>query len=623
MPPAKDKAAATKRKQVIQKDQFKDFDEPEYWNSTSNKRSKFRTVFTVIGLEKSDEQCKAYWDHLRTQNFKTAGNWYTEQVYSDDTPVMTGRGTLSAAKIQEEIKQNQSYLIKQLSECTTLSPLQAAARYVTFIVEQEGKDCHSFIYDLQGRDQMVRFVTEMFVSAQFSAHTYRESLTKMLFPATRQGAWRKYHLSGDADTKKRNSRTIAIEDRNLDSVVASHNIIDNMHQDISQEENSVFMDTQPLLKRAKIQSGTPEADEDLLHTRKSRTSCGEPDTSTWHQAQSPKIEAGVEREEEHTQKLAADSARAQSLFYHKADQDVSKSSVHPQPEPVSSQPCSEASATRPTIFTSSTPVLQRSDISLQHIFSAASISDPIDAAIKAVGEPDGSVSLEIAGRYETALESTNGPRSGTSAVPNLGFLTPSASQGLFTTPEASDAVNCDSAETHTVANTSVNEEATSMKIVYRATADDIQAEGVQMRKQIAELVREVEKQETILKRYDKRAKEQVEEIAEQLQEIKELKASRAEKEREFAEISEQMKVQLDRLLAQKDEDLKNLNRMLRLKDESIARLEKHGIERENWIMEMEQNSNKKNQAIKSLQRKFVELAEKLGDQVSEEEPGKC
>jgi hypothetical protein len=622
MPPAKVKAAATKRKQVIQKDQFKDFGEPEYWNSTSNKRSKFRTVFTVIGLEKSDEQCKTYWDRLRTQNFKIAGNWYTEQVYSDGIPIATGRGTLSAAKIQEEIKQNQSYLIKQLSECTALSPLQAAARYVTFIVEQEGKDRHSFIYDLQGRDQMVQFVTEMLVSAQFSAQTYRESLTKMLFPATRQGAWRKYHLAGDADAKKRNSRTMAIEDRNLDSNVASHNIIDNLHQDISQEENLVFIDTQPLSKRAKIQPEAPEADGDLLHTRKSRTSCGEPDTSTRHRARSPKIEAGVEREEEHTQKFAADSARARSLFYYKADKDVSKSSVHPQPESVSSQPCSEASAARPTSFASSTPVLQRSDISLQHIFSAASISDPIDAAIKAAGEPDGSVSLESAGRYETALESTNGPRSGTSAIPNLGFLTPPASQGLSTVPEASGAGNCDYAETHTVVNNPLSEGATSMKIVYRATADDTQAEGLQMRKQIAELVREIEKQETILKRYDKRAKEQVEEIAEQLQEIKELKASRAEKERGFAEIPEQMKVQHDRLLAQKDEDVKNLNRMLRLKDESIARLEKHGLERENWIMEMAQISNKKNQAIKSLQRKLVELAGKLGDQVSEEEPGK-
>lgn len=43
----------------------------------------FRTVLTTIDLEKSDDQCQTYWDRLRTLNFKTAENWYTEQVYSE------------------------------------------------------------------------------------------------------------------------------------------------------------------------------------------------------------------------------------------------------------------------------------------------------------------------------------------------------------------------------------------------------------------------------------------------------------------------------------------------------------------------------------------------------------
>src|SRR5437016_300922 len=67
----------TKDKAVVQKDQFKDYDEPAYFKPKSSKRSKLRTVFARIGLEKSDEQCKIYWDRLRTRNFQTAGSWYT------------------------------------------------------------------------------------------------------------------------------------------------------------------------------------------------------------------------------------------------------------------------------------------------------------------------------------------------------------------------------------------------------------------------------------------------------------------------------------------------------------------------------------------------------------------
>jgi hypothetical protein len=342
---------------------------------------------------------------------------------------------------------------------------------------------------------------------------------------------------------------------------------------------------------------------------------------TRHQVQSPKIEAGVKREDEHTQKFATDSARAQSLFDYTVDRGVSKFSVHSNPESDSSQPRAKATAAKPTSFTSSTPVLQNPDISLQHLVSAASVSDPVDAATNAVAKSDGPVSLKIAEKYDMALGSIQQPRTGTSAAPDMGFITPPVSNGVLATPTASDAVSCNPEEILSVDNSPASQGATPMKITYPATSDDMQAEHGQIRSRVAELLRETRKQETIVKRYGRRVKEQDEEIADQLQDIKEMKASQAEKDRKHTEALEQMKAQHQSLLAQKDSELGNLNRELLHKDETIAQLRQDGIEKESWILGMERSSTKKNRTIRSLQQQFVELVEKLGNQLSEEEVG--
>jgi hypothetical protein len=342
---------------------------------------------------------------------------------------------------------------------------------------------------------------------------------------------------------------------------------------------------------------------------------------TRQQVQSPKIEAEVKREDEHTQGFAADSARAQSLFDYTVDKGVSKFSVHSKAESDSSQPRAKPTATKPTIFASSTPVVQHSDISLQHLVSAASVSDHVGAATSAVAKPDGPVSLKIAEKCEMALESIQQPRTGTSAAPDIGFVTPPVSNGVLATPEASDAVNCNPEEILTVDNTPASKGPTPIKITYPATSDDMQAERGQIRNQLAELLRETRKQETIVRRYDRRIKEQDEEIADQLQDIKEMKASQAETDRKYTEALEQVKAQHRSLLAQKDSEFGNLNGEVLRKDETIAQLRQDRIERENWILEMERSSNKKNRTIRSLQQQFVELVEKLGNHLSEEELG--
>jgi hypothetical protein len=136
---AKAKDAATKRKYTNRKDQFKDYEEPSCGASRAKSVSRFQKIFSKIGLDKSNEQFKASWGRLRTQNFQDAGNWYTAEVYSDDRP-NTSRRHISTAMIKNEISLNPCYVHRPLSECKDLNLLQAATRYVTYIGDQEGQE---------------------------------------------------------------------------------------------------------------------------------------------------------------------------------------------------------------------------------------------------------------------------------------------------------------------------------------------------------------------------------------------------------------------------------------------------------------------------------------------------
>jgi hypothetical protein len=69
--------------------------------------------------------------------------------------------------------------------------LEAAARYVWFIVQEEGQDPESFVHNIGGVGKRITFVVDLFLSCKFGAETHIYALTKMLFPLTRQGDWRK------------------------------------------------------------------------------------------------------------------------------------------------------------------------------------------------------------------------------------------------------------------------------------------------------------------------------------------------------------------------------------------------------------------------------------------------
>jgi hypothetical protein len=632
MPTAKAKGPAIKRKNTTQQDQFKDYEEPSYRVSTAKSVSRFQKIFSKIGLDTSNEQRKTSWDRLRTQNFQDAGNWYTSEVYSDDRPKTSGRH-ISATKIQNEISMNPSYVHMPLSECKGLNPLQAATRYVSYIVDQEGQDGHSFIYDLQCREKRIDFVTEMFASAQFTAETWRNGLTKMLFPATRQGAWRKsYLLPGIDGTKKRTIETFSGEYSTSDSGIGDLSTIDHDSQVTDQEQRSILSDTEPASKRAKVRPGARQVVSDRHRAGRSMAKCGGPDAPMPEPLQLPRMEAEIGLQEEPHQNIVGESVAANSLPESAAARDAAKPFIHVQHEPISTQPHFEAPAAI-SLYGSPKPVFVCADNPRQGLISPITTSDIVDSAIKEVDQPNEPGLPPDIERRKAALESVGGGEIGTSAGTGLGLPTLPTCCGLTVIPDESNALNRNAEDTPALDGSDIDAGRISMKILPRAKFDEILAELAQMRRRIAELERQAEKQEVTIKRYDKRIKEQDEEIAEQTQEMKELKASFAEKDRELAETLDHMKAQHNHSVAQKDEEFANLKGELQQKDhllsvkyQRIAELEKqeaemakHGNEREIWILQMEQNSKNKNQIIRSLHGELSELASKILDQISDGE----
>ena len=200
--PTNEGPASSKPRHPMQGDRGKDYGESSYRRSTQKQGSLFQGLFTKIGLKSSNEQCKIYWERLRTQNFQTAGTWLTEVFFPDNVQSMRRKSMPSARSMRNEIQLNNctiSYLQQPLSQCNILSPKEAAARYLTFIVEQEGQDTSSFVHDLPDNSTMVDFVSEMLASCKFNSRTWGKNLTKILFPVTRRTDWRKRYLYGDLD----------------------------------------------------------------------------------------------------------------------------------------------------------------------------------------------------------------------------------------------------------------------------------------------------------------------------------------------------------------------------------------------------------------------------------------
>jgi hypothetical protein len=166
-----------------------------------------------------------------------------------------GKSDVNAATIQGELERGPEYLATQLRDCVQLSPLEAAARYVWFIVKEEGQEPKSFIHDIRGVKKRIAFVVDLFLSCKFSAETHIHALTKMLFPLTRQGDWRRKHLfSSQERSKKRTSDSILKDGKDLDSKVDAQTAIDEGHGDTDQEDVSTVAEAEPQLKRTKTLS---------------------------------------------------------------------------------------------------------------------------------------------------------------------------------------------------------------------------------------------------------------------------------------------------------------------------------------------------------------------------------
>jgi hypothetical protein len=251
MPLAKDKKITPKKRKKYN-DSFRDLDEANYRHVTAGKPSLFSKILTKNGVSKTPAECRTCWDRLRTRNFQIAGDWYLRLRFASDEMRPWGKSDVSAANIREELERGSEYLATRLSDCVQLGPLEAVARYVWFIAEEESKDPKSFIYGIGGVGKKVNFVVDLFLSCKFGADTHVCALTKVLFPLTRQGDWRRKHLfSNQERSKKRSSDNISKDGKDLDSEIGAQAAIDEGQGDTDREEDSTMAEVKPQLKHTK------------------------------------------------------------------------------------------------------------------------------------------------------------------------------------------------------------------------------------------------------------------------------------------------------------------------------------------------------------------------------------
>jgi hypothetical protein len=232
MPPAKDKKI-TPKKPKENNDTFKDFDKADYRHVTAGKPSLFSKILTKSEMSKTPAECRTCWDRLRTRNFQIAGDWYLNLRFASDEMKPWGKSGVNAATIRGELERDSEYLATRLRNCVQLSPLEAAARYVWFIVKEEGQDPKSFIHDIRGVRKRITFVVDLFLSCKFGAETHVSALTKLLFPLTRQGDWRRKHLfSSQERSKKRSSDSISKNDKDLDSAIGAQTAIEGSNSQL-------------------------------------------------------------------------------------------------------------------------------------------------------------------------------------------------------------------------------------------------------------------------------------------------------------------------------------------------------------------------------------------------------
>jgi hypothetical protein len=160
---------------------------------------------------------------------------------------------VGAATIRAELGKDSLYLAAPLSDCMQLNPLESAARWVWFIVKEEGQDSNSFICDLGGVEKRVTFVVNLFLNCKFGPDTYISVLTRRLFPWTRQGDWRRKHLiTGRERSRKRGSEIMSKDDKDLNSEITDQTTPDESHHDIDQQESSSIAKVEPPSKRTKV-----------------------------------------------------------------------------------------------------------------------------------------------------------------------------------------------------------------------------------------------------------------------------------------------------------------------------------------------------------------------------------
>jgi hypothetical protein len=264
MPPAKDKEI-TQKKRKNYNDTFKDLGEADYRHVIAGKSSLFSKILTKNEMSKTPAECSTCWDRLRTRNFQIAGDWYLRLRFASDEMRPWGKSDVSAAIIRGELEKGSEYLATRLSDCVQLSPLEAAARYVWFIAKKEGQDPKSFIHDIRGVGKRIVFVVDLFLSCKFGADTHTHALTKVLFPLTRQGDWRRKHLfSSQERSKKRSSDSISKDGKDFDSEIGAQIAIDEGQGDTDQEEGSTIAEVQPQLKRTRTFSSDRKITPEML-----------------------------------------------------------------------------------------------------------------------------------------------------------------------------------------------------------------------------------------------------------------------------------------------------------------------------------------------------------------------
>ena len=264
MPPTNDKKITPKKPKKYN-DTFKDLDEVNYRHVTAGKPSLFSKILTKCEISKTPAECRICWDRLRTRKFQIAGDWYLSLRFASDEMRPWGKSVVSAATIRGELESGSEYLATRLSDCVQLSPLEAAARYVWFIVKEEGRDPKSFIHDIGGVGKRIAFVVGLFLSCKFGAETHVSALTKVLFPLTRQGDWRrKYLFSSQERSKKRSSDNISKDGKDLDLEIGAQTAIDEDQGDTDQEEGSATPEVEPQLKRTKTFSNDRKIAPEML-----------------------------------------------------------------------------------------------------------------------------------------------------------------------------------------------------------------------------------------------------------------------------------------------------------------------------------------------------------------------